>query len=51
MVGILGVRNYIEEGVEELLENLKQINCKIWLVTGDVKEMALNCAVDIKLIN
>ena len=51
MIGILGVRNSIKEGVHELIQRLHSVNCKIWLVTGDVKEMALNCAVDIGLID
>lgn len=34
-----------------MLENLQQLNCKVWLLTGDVKELALNCAVDIQLID
>ena len=32
-------------------EFFKSINTKMWLLTGDNKELALNCSVEIGLIN
>ena len=51
LVGVLGLRDDLESNVENLIENLKDIDSKIWIVSGDSRENSLNCAKTINFVN
>lgn len=42
MLGSTGVQDNLQEGVVETLQKLKQAQIKIWLLTGDKEETAVN---------
>lgn len=42
MLGSTGVQDNLQEGVVQTLQKLKQANIKIWLLTGDKEETAIN---------
>ena len=42
MLGSTGVQDNLQEGVVETLQKLKQAQFKIWLLTGDKEETAVN---------
>lgn len=42
VLGSTGVQDNLQEGVVQTLQKLKQANIKIWLLTGDKEETAIN---------
>lgn len=42
VLGSTGVQDNLQEGVVETLQKLKQAQIKIWLLTGDKEETAVN---------
>ncbi|NLL44257.1 MAG: calcium-translocating P-type ATPase, PMCA-type [Mollicutes bacterium] len=51
LVGVIGIRDEIREGVIEALEQVKQAGVQVVMMTGDAKETALAIAKDIGLLD
>lgn len=41
-IGVSAVEDKLQEGVEETLDKLRQANIKLWVLTGDKRETAIN---------
>lgn len=49
LLGVTGVEDKLQEGVKNTLEQLRNANFKIWMLTGDKIETATCIAVSSKL--
>lgn len=50
LVGVTAIEDKLQEGVPETIESLLQANIKIWMLTGDKQETAINVAKSCRLI-
>lgn len=48
---IIGLKDELNEGVEETVDFLEQIGVNMWMVTGDCKENAVSSAIAAKICN
>lgn len=48
VVGVTGIEDKLQEGVAETLEFLRQGGIKVWVLTGDKKETAVNISTSCK---
>ena len=51
LVGVIGLKDEIAEGAPQIIQFFKNTNLKMWMVTGDSKENALNTAINLKMIS
>jgi phospholipid-translocating P-type ATPase (flippase) len=51
LVGITGIEDKLQEGVPEAIEELKKAGIKIWVLTGDKLETAINIGFACNLLN
>ena len=51
LVGVIGLKDEIAEGAPQIVQFFKNTNLKMWMVTGDSKENALNTAINLKMIS
>ena len=49
-LGATGIEDRLQDGVPETIESLRQAGIKVWVLTGDKQETALNIAYSCKLI-
>lgn len=51
LVGVTGVEDKLQDGVCEIISKTKSVNIKIWLLTGDKIETAINIGLSCKLLS
>eukprot|EP01135_Chromosphaera_perkinsii_P001852 Nk52_evm1s212 gene=Nk52_evmTU1s212 len=51
LVGCSAIEDKLQDGVKETLEKMKEANCKIWVLTGDKTETAINIGFSSGLLN
>ena len=51
LIGCTAIEDKLQEGVQETLEKLKEADCKIWVLTGDKTETAINIGFSSALLN
>ncbi|GMS82167.1 hypothetical protein PENTCL1PPCAC_4342, partial [Pristionchus entomophagus] len=51
LVGATAIEDKLQEGVPETISKLKQANIKIWVLTGDKTETAINIAYSCNLLS
>ena len=49
-LGATGIEDRLQEGVPEAIESLHKAGIKIWMLTGDKQETAVNIAYACKLL-
>lgn len=49
-LGVSAIEDKLQDGVPEAIECLKQAGMKVWMITGDKKETAINIAISCRLI-
>ncbi|TVY90815.1 putative phospholipid-transporting ATPase, partial [Lachnellula willkommii] len=49
LAGATGIEDKLQDGVPETIEKLQRANIKIWMLTGDKRETAINIAHSAKL--
>jgi magnesium-transporting ATPase (P-type) len=50
IVGATGIEDRLQDGVPECIEKLTQASIKVWVLTGDKEETAINIAVACNLV-
>jgi phospholipid-transporting ATPase len=50
LIGVTGIYDQLADGVPETIGTLLEANIKIWVLTGDKQETAINVAKSCKLI-
>ncbi|XP_063777045.1 phospholipid-transporting ATPase VD [Pseudophryne corroboree] len=50
LLGATGIEDRLQEGVPETIESLRKAGIKIWMLTGDKEETAVNIAYACKLL-
>ncbi|GAM24953.1 hypothetical protein SAMD00019534_081280 [Acytostelium subglobosum LB1] len=50
MMGVVGIEDKLQDGVEDTIATLQRADIKIWMLTGDKQETAINIGVSCKLI-
>lgn len=50
LIGVTGIEDRLQDGVVESIEKLRRAGIKIWMLTGDKKETAINVGFLCKLI-
>eukprot|EP01012_Entosiphon_sulcatum_P035313 TRINITY_DN4481_c0_g1_i1.p1 TRINITY_DN4481_c0_g1~~TRINITY_DN4481_c0_g1_i1.p1 ORF type:complete len:2551 (-),score=385.14 TRINITY_DN4481_c0_g1_i1:287-7939(-) len=50
LVGVTGIRDKLQVGVPETIEALREAGIRIWMLTGDQTETAVNVAVSCSLV-
>jgi magnesium-transporting ATPase (P-type)/class 3 adenylate cyclase len=50
-LGSTAIEDKLQEGVTETISKLRQAGCKVWMVTGDKEETAVNIAQSCSLID
>nr|DBA29209.1 TPA: hypothetical protein GDO54_009457 [Pyxicephalus adspersus] len=50
LLGATGIEDRLQEGVPETIESLREAAIKIWMLTGDKEETAINIAYACKLL-
>ncbi|XP_060934887.1 phospholipid-transporting ATPase IC [Limanda limanda] len=51
LLGVTAIEDRLQEGVPETIALLKQAGIKVWVLTGDKKETAVNIAYSCKLLD
>ena len=52
LVGVVGLADEMVDGAQDLINLLhKDLNCKIWIVSGDSQQNVINIAKQVELIN
>ncbi|XP_041060874.1 phospholipid-transporting ATPase IC-like isoform X2 [Carcharodon carcharias] len=51
LVGATAIEDKLQDGVPETIQNLKEADIKIWVLTGDKKETAINIGYSCKLLS
>ena len=51
LVGVIGLKHEIADGAPQIVQFFKNTNLKMWMVTGDSKENAMNTAINLKMIS
>ncbi|KAM9330395.1 phospholipid-transporting ATPase VD [Gastrophryne carolinensis] len=51
LLGATGIEDRLQEGVPETIESLRKSGIKIWMLTGDKEETAVNIAYSCKLLD
>lgn len=49
-LGVSAIEDKLQDGVPEAIDCLKQAGMKVWMITGDKKETAINIAISCRLI-
>lgn len=44
LLGVTGIEDRLQEGVKETIEKLRAAGIKVWVLTGDKEETAINVA-------
>ena len=44
LLGVTGIEDRLQEGVKETIEKLRAADIKVWVLTGDKEETAINVA-------
>ncbi|KAI3633805.1 hypothetical protein MIR68_008137 [Amoeboaphelidium protococcarum] len=50
VLGATGIEDQLQDGVQETLDVLRKANIKIWMLTGDMRETAINIGYSCHLI-
>ncbi|KAL1023000.1 hypothetical protein UPYG_G00035230, partial [Umbra pygmaea] len=51
LLGVTAIEDRLQEGVPETIAKLRQAGIKVWMLTGDKKETAVNIAYSCKLLD
>ncbi|XP_038633110.1 phospholipid-transporting ATPase IC-like isoform X2 [Scyliorhinus canicula] len=51
LIGATAIEDKLQDGVPETIQNLKEADIKIWVLTGDKKETAINIGYSCKLLS
>ncbi|GCB68803.1 hypothetical protein scyTo_0008283 [Scyliorhinus torazame] len=51
LIGATAIEDKLQDGVPETIQNLKEADIKIWVLTGDKKETAVNIGYSCKLLS
>ena len=50
LLGATGIEDKLQEGVPETIDDLMKAGIRIWMLTGDKKETAINIAFSCQLL-
>eukprot|EP01135_Chromosphaera_perkinsii_P011693 Nk52_evm16s2474 gene=Nk52_evmTU16s2474 len=51
LLGVTGIDDQLQEGVPQAIKSLKQAGIKLWVLTGDKQETAINIGFSAELLN
>ena len=50
LAGASGIEDRLQDGVQETIQSLRKAGMKVWVLTGDKKETAINIGYSSKLL-
>jgi P-type E1-E2 ATPase len=51
LIGATAIEDKLQDNVKKTIENLRKANIKVWMLTGDKKETAINIGISCGLIS